>query len=175
MAGGVYCRLPSGPVWVDFVCVCESMCLCCFPHGCHVMWLNPRVMCGSLDCVCLGARISRCTVFVHVFLCVMWVNPWVFSLKRWYVSLGNIIHLFSCSSTLTCTYPLDFTVFLLASSSLLLSFSLPVSSYSSSSVVWQIKAFCLLHCGFRNIWTTPSAFLPIYHLPISLDWCVKQR
>lgn len=95
------------------LCVCVCMCLCCFPHGCHVSWINPRAMCGSLDCVCLGAGTSRCSLCTCVFASVwcMWVIPWVFSRNRWYMPLGNIIHLFSRSSTLTCAYPLDFTFF----------------------------------------------------------------
>ena len=124
------------------LCVC--MCLCS-PHGCHVSKPKSHVWESRL-CVC-GFRLPHLWMRFNVcmFLCVwyMGIIPLVFSLKHFYMSPGDITQLFRRD--------ILFFIFHLH--------TLPIyiSSCSRSSVVWHIKALCLLYCGLGNIWTTASA------------------
>ena len=124
---------------------CVYACVLCSPHGCHVSKPKSHVWESRL-CVC-GFRLPHLWMRFNVcmFLCVwyMGIIPLVFSLKHFYMSPGDITQLFRRD--------ILFFIFHLH--------TLPIyiSSCSRSSVVWHIKALCLLYCGLGNIWTTASA------------------
>lgn len=98
---------------------------------------------------------QRCVWYLYLSF---WVTRVKFSLSR-----GNIIHVFSCCARSTPLFYIDS----------FFSYHNFNKCGSSSFALWLIKAVCLVHLGFMNIWTMMSS--SNYHLLASLDWCVSKN
>lgn len=145
VAVGIYCGLPCGAPWADFVHTSP----CLFVSNMDVMW-NSRALCGSLYCMWYVLMYARLSV-----LSTRWVIPSACSHKHLRTSHGTFLLLLAPGDTSARSLLLLFIYILLLSST----HPAPVGF----SVVWQIKGLRLLHRGFSNIWNTPST---IYQRPI---------